>query len=117
MKAYKIETKIDSGFSIYIAESAGSAKTLAVSSMREGWRDATYSWVTSCRRAPEFDYLAPNNDNACVAWSHEGERWQIDRFPSHWWWGDEPAPNTACTPTDGGLRAADSLSSPATIGG
>lgn len=113
MKAYKIETKIDRGFSIYIAENAGSAKTLAVSSMREGWRDATYSWVTSCRRAHEFDYLAPGNDNSCIAWSHEGERWQIDRFPSHWWWGDEPAPNNACTRQVAGCASSEVLSTPA----
>ena len=116
MKAYKIQTKIDSGFSIYIAENAGSAKTRAVSSMCDSYRDANYSWVTSCRRAPEFEYLALNNENSCVAWSsEEGERWQIDR--GHWWHGSDVAPNTVCTPTNGGLCVADSLPTPATIGG
>lgn len=113
MKAYKIETKVDPGFSIYIAENAGSAKTRAVSSMRDAYRDANYSWVTSCHRAPEFDYLAPNNENACIAWSHEGEHWQIDRSPSHWWWGDEPAPNNACARQVAGCASSEVLSTPA----
>jgi hypothetical protein len=90
LKAFKIKTQLDRGFSIQIAETAGSAKSQVVRELQDCYRNATYSWITSCRRVPEFDYLVDIGHSGCVAWSHEGERWQIDR--GHWWHGDDVSP-------------------------
>ena len=92
LKAYKIRTEIDEGgFGIYVAESAGKAKTMCVSAMTDAYYDATYSWVISCLRIPEFDYLGAEDKRGCIAWqSYEGEKWQIDR--GHWWGPPSIAP-------------------------
>lgn len=100
MKAYKIQTKGFDGFGIWLEESAGKAKSIAMCSLHDAYPDANYSWFTSCRRAPEFDYLADKGPG-CVAWQSDIEHWQIDRVPSHWLYGSDVAPNNACTRTAG----------------
>ena len=80
------------GYSVYLAESAGKAKTLLMHSLRDVYQNADYSWITSCCRAPEFDYLAKENHKKCVAWVDGKERWQAGR--GHWWGGSEPSPVT-----------------------
>ena len=93
LKAYKIETNAHLGFTVYVAENAGRAKTKVIYHLGEFFQGVDYSWITSCHRAPEFDYLANReNEDQCVAWKHAGERWQIDR--GHWWGGAGPSPVT-----------------------
>jgi len=93
LKAYKIKTKARSqnSYSIYVAESAGKAKTKVVQSMSDVYDGVDYSWITSCCRAPEFDAMAEKK-RECVAWVDENERWQKDR--GHWFGGSEPSPVT-----------------------
>ena len=84
LKAYKITQHDYNGFGIYIAESAGKAKTQYMYSLWDVYPEADYSWLKSCRRAPEYDYLwtiAPGR--GCVAWSDGNENWQEDK--GHWY--------------------------------
>ena len=89
LKAYKIKTKArsENSYSVYVAENAGRAKTKVVQSMSDVYDGVDYSWITSCRRAPEFDHLA-NGRLECVAWVDGNERWQINH--AVWFGGDEP---------------------------
>ena len=85
-RAFKIVTKEDNpgSFNVFIAESAGNAKTQVIAAMQNaGYNNATYSWITSCHRAPEYDYLADKGPG-CVAWKiidwyNGNEEWQIDK--------------------------------------
>ena len=82
-KAWRIATKAhdEGGFSIVSERCAGRAKTLEVYAMRDGYDKATHAWITSCRRAPEFDALAKKYKGT-IAWHMDGENWEQDR--GHW---------------------------------
>lgn len=84
-KAYKIKTKADidiNSWGIYGAYSAPRAKTLCMSSLWESYPNSNYSWITSCRRAPEYDDLV-NEYSGCVAWKQGAECWEQDK--GHWY--------------------------------
>lgn len=85
-KAYQITTSADEGFGIYSARTAGKAKTMAVTALQDAYPKANYSWITSCRRNPEYDELAMKYPG-CIAWEHNGEHWQQDK--GRWWDGQE----------------------------
>lgn len=99
MRAFKIITKVAPAYSIYLADSAGKAKTLLLRELQDAYRKADYSWIVSCTRVREFDYLAVQVSNSCVAWSDDREHWQLDR--GHWWGSEEPGPVEVC---DGGRK-------------
>jgi hypothetical protein len=88
-KAYKITTKANEigEWLIYSGENAGKVKTFCVNHMKEAYSDATYSWINSCKRIPEYDELA-NKYNGCIAWKIKAsdqiswERWEQDK--SNW---------------------------------
>lgn len=84
-KAWRITTKAhnDGGYSIVSDRTAGEAKTHEVNSIREAYCNANYSWVISCRRAPEYDELARTWPGT-IAWRDpvDRESWEIDR--GHW---------------------------------
>jgi hypothetical protein len=82
LKAYKIITHDLGGFGIYIATSAGKAKTLCMQGLHDAYPKADYSWFKSCRRVPKYDYLAPTA-KGCVAWKDGNENWQLDK--GHWY--------------------------------
>jgi len=79
-KAYKISTKAhnEGGYCIVSARSAGEAKSMIISDMQDAYDKPTYSWIISCRRAPEYDDLA-HQWKGCIAWHDYGENWEQDR--------------------------------------
>jgi hypothetical protein len=87
-KAYRITTILndEGSFGVYSAETPARAKTMVVSAMREAYSDANYPWITSCRRAPEYDALAEKY-RGCIAWKEGFEHWEQDR--GHWWDGEK----------------------------
>ena len=85
-KAYRITTKPDdhpTDWTIYSAKSAGRAKTLCVRSMQSAYLEANYSWITSCRRCPEYDALAAN-DERCIAYKVGREGYEYNHEPNYW---------------------------------
>ena len=96
LKAYRIVTTQHSagGFSIYAAENPGKAKTRCIYGLQDSYSAATYAWITSCRRAPEWDYLAAAKQEyrGVIARSSDGDNWQADR-PGNWQsYYEKPAP-------------------------
>jgi hypothetical protein len=77
-KAYKIITRIHEpgDWSIYSGKTAGEAKTTCLYGMLDAYQDATYAWITSCRRAPEYDQHAEKY-GGCVAWKNGMESFDI----------------------------------------
>ena len=77
-RAFCIITKMDEpgDWSIWIGRSAGEAKTLLVTKLADSYRGATYAWVVSCRRAPEFDRFAVYG-LGCCAWHQRYESWSL----------------------------------------
>jgi len=91
-KAYRIKTRLDEDaddFVIYSAPSAGQAKRMAVMGMRDSHPDANFPWITSCRRAPEYDELAKKL-NGCICWRAGREWWHLEQ--GHWWDWEKPFP-------------------------
>jgi hypothetical protein len=80
MPAFKIKTKADefgTDFVIYSAKSAGKAKYNVITDlMNAGYREPTFSWITSCVREPTYDLLASTNQG-CIAWENGNRHWQI----------------------------------------
>ena len=84
-KAYIIKTKIDidnSSWGIYSGKTAPKVKTYVMSSLKDIYRESNYSWITSCRRIPEYDNLAQKYDG-CIAWKQGTEHWEQDK--GHWY--------------------------------
>jgi hypothetical protein len=84
-KAYKIKSKLDTtkeSYGIYSAENAGKAKTSLIRSAQDAYKDVNYSYIISCRRAPEYDALA-SKYRGCIAWRDDKEYFEQDK--GHWW--------------------------------
>jgi hypothetical protein len=83
-KAYRIVTKANPNmWTVYSAPTSGKAKTSCFYRLREAYYAATYAWISSCRRAPQFDSLAEKY-SGCIAWrDHTGENWEQDK--GHWY--------------------------------
>ncbi len=92
-KAWRITTTADGirGFSIVSAINPGKAKTTVINQIREAYYKGTYSWIISCRRAPEYDELA-HKYSGTIAWHHDRENWEQDRGR---WSDSETKPMTA----------------------
>jgi hypothetical protein len=83
-KAYRIVTQADPDmWVVYAAPTSAKAKTSCFYAMREAYPDATYAWINSCRRAPQYDALAEKH-SGCIAWRDRcGENWEQDK--GHWY--------------------------------
>ncbi len=88
-KAYRIYTCAhnEGDYGIYGARSAGKAKTMCMSGLgNAGYNDASYAWIKSCRRAPEYDNLA-RTLGGCIAWKDGREHWDLEL--GHWYGGEK----------------------------
>jgi hypothetical protein len=84
-KAYQIRVEradIDNNsWGVYSACTPGKAKSVCLSGLKEAYTDATFAWITTCRRAPEYDTLAEKYPG-CIAWKQGREHWEQDK--GHW---------------------------------
>lgn len=90
-KAYQISCKKSNKpgeWGIYSGENAAKAKTIFMVDLKENYPESNYSWITTCRRIPEYDELA-NKYSGCIAWKMQcwdrdiWERWEQDK--GHWY--------------------------------
>jgi hypothetical protein len=79
-KAYKIVTTIhnEGDWGVYGAETRAKANTLVFRAMLNIYTDASYAWIKSTKRAPEYDELC-NKYPGCVAWKEGMERFEQDK--------------------------------------
>ena len=82
LKAYKIfHTAGNEGdWTVYGAETRAKANTKAFMSMRSVFTDASYAWIKTTRRAPEYDELANKYPGFhAVAWKEGREYFEQDK--------------------------------------